>query len=133
MRFDNYKKKTFTSYWNSFSEKPKRLVKYKNYLKNLKLKIVKILGFKISIRIKKNEHHKDEAYISFPVEQIIKNHRNKLIIEEINSFLKSSNIKYSKSKVLKYIDEFDYVFYKSPVKEHESGFGYNEGVVFLQS
>ena len=131
MKFDNYKKKTFTIYWNSFSEKPKRFIRHKNYLKNLKIKIIKLLGFKISIRIKKNKPHKDEAYISFPTEQLIKKHRNKLLTEKINSFLKSSNIKYNKSKVLKYINEFDYVFSKSPVKEHESGFGYNEGVFFF--
>ena len=131
MKFDNYKKKTFTIYWNSFSEKPKTFIRHKNYLKNLKFKIIKLLGFRISIRIKKNKSHKDEAYISFPTEQLIKKHRNKLLAEKINSFLKSSNIKYNKSEVLKYINEFDYVFSKSPVKEHESGFGYNEGVFFF--
>ena len=131
MKFDNYKKKTFTKYWNNFSEKPKNFIKSKIYLKNLKFKIIKLLGFKVSIRINKNKSHDDEAYISFPIEQLIKKHRNKLLAEEINSFLKSSNIKYNKSRVLKYIEEFDYVFSKSPVKEHESGFGYNEGVFFF--
>mgnify|MGYP001279283112 CR=1 FL=1 len=131
LKFDNYKKKTFTIYWNSFSEKPKKLIRYKNYLKNLKFKIIKLLGFKISIRIKKSKPHKDEAYISFPVEQLIKKHRNNLITNEINSFLKSSGIKYDETKILQYINEFDYIFSKSPVKEHESGFGYNEGVFFF--
>lgn len=131
MKFDNYKKKTFTSYWNNFSEKPKRFIKSKNYLKNLKHQIVKILGFKVSIRIKKNKPDKDEAYISYPIDRIVIEHRNNLIIEEINSFLKSSNIRYNKHKILEYITEFDYVFSQSPIKEHESGFGYNEGVFFF--
>lgn len=131
MKFDSYKKKTFTRYWNNFSEKPKKLIRYKNYLKNLKLKIVKFLGFKISIRINKNKLHEDEAFISYPIEKTVIKQRNNLIIEEINSFLKSSNIKCDKHKILEYISDFDYVFSKSPVKEHESGFGYNEGVFFF--
>ena len=131
MKFDNYKKKTFTSYWNNFSEKPKKLIKSKNFLKSLRLKIIKILGFKVSIRINKNKPHKDEAYISYPIDKIVIKHRNNLIIGEINSFLKSSNIRYNKHKILEYITEFDYVFSQSPIKEHESGFGYNEGVFFF--
>ena len=96
----------------------------------MKKYLYKLLGFKISIRINKNKPQKDEAYVSYPIEQIIKQHRNSLIIKEIYSFLELSNLKYDKSKVGGYLDEFDYVFNKSPIKEHESGFGYNEGVFF---
>ena len=131
MKFDNYKKKTFTSYWNNFSEKPKSLINSKNYLKNLKLKIVKFLGFKVSIRININKTHKDEAYTSYPIDKMVVELKKNLIIKRINSFLNLSNIKYNKSKVLEYINEFDCVFLQSPVKEHESGFGYNEGVFFF--
>ena len=53
-----------------------------------------------------------------------------MIVKEIYSFLELSNLKYNKSEVEGYLDEFDYVFSKSPIKEHESGFGYNEGVFF---
>ena len=63
MKFDNCKKKTFTSYWNNLSKKPKRLINFKNYLKNLKLKIIKLLGFKISIRVHKNKPKEDKEYI----------------------------------------------------------------------
>ena len=42
-----------------------------------------------------------------------------------------SNLKYNKSEVEGYLDEFDYVFGKSPMKEHEIGFSYNEGVFFI--
>ena len=73
LKFDNYKKKTFTSYWNNFSEQPKKLIKSKNFLKSLRLKIIKILGFKVSIRINKNKPHKDEAYISYPIDKIVIN------------------------------------------------------------
>lgn len=78
----------------------------------------------------KNKPQKDEAYVSYPIEKVIKKHRSSLIVNEIYSFLELSNLKYNKSEVEGYLDEFDYVFGKSPIKEHESGFGYNEGVFF---
>ena len=101
-------------------------------MKNLKLKIIKLLGFKISIRVKKNIPNEDEAYTSYPIDKIVVKHRNNLMVEQINSFLKLSKIRYDKHKIVEYISEFDYVFSKSPAEEHESGFGYNEGVCFLQ-
>lgn len=130
MEFDQYKKKTYTKYWNNFAEKPKIFIGTSIFLKKLKLKLIKFLGFKISIRIKKNKPQKNEAYLSYTFEKSIKSLRNKLIIKEIYSFLKLSNLKYDKSKVEEYLDQFDNVFFKSPIKEHESGFGYNEGVFF---
>ena len=130
MEFDQHKKKTYTKYWNNFSEKPKNFIGTSIFLKKLKKYLNKLLGFKISIRINKNKPQQDEAYVSYPIEKIIKQHRNSLIIKEIYSFLELSNLKYDKSEVEVYLDEFDYVFDKSPIKEHESGFGYNEGVFF---
>ena len=96
----------------------------------MKKSLNKFLGFKISIRVNKNKPQKDEAYVSYPIEKVIKKHRSSLIVNEIDSFLELSNLKYNKSEVEGYLDEFDYVFGKSPIKEHESGFGYNEGVFF---
>ena len=130
MEFDQHKKKTYTKYWNNFSEKPKNFISTSIFFKKLKKYLYKLLGFKISIRINKNKPQKDEAYVSYPIEQIIKQDRNSLIIKEIYSFLELSNLKYDKSEVEGYLNEFDYVFNKSPIKEHESGFGYNEGVFF---
>ena len=130
MKFDQYKKKTYTKYWNNFSEQPKKFISASIFFKRLKKFLNKLLGFTISIRLKKNKPQKDEAYISYPVEQNIKKHRNNLIIKEMHSFLELSNLKCNRSKIEKYLDEFDYVFSQSPIKEHESGFGYNEGVFF---
>ena len=130
MEFDQHKKKTYTKYWNNFSEKPKNFISTSIFFKKMKKYLYKLLGFKISIRINKNKPQKDEAYVSYPIEQIIKQDRNSLIIKEIYSFLELSNLKYDKSEVEGYLNEFDYVFNKSPIKEHESGFGYNEGVFF---
>lgn len=123
-------KKTYTEYWNNFSEKPKNFIGTSVFLKKLKKSLNKFLGFKISIRVNKNKPQKDEAYVSYPIEKVIKKHRSSLIVNEIYSFLELSNLKYNKSEVEGYVDEFDYVFGKSPIKEHESGFGYNEGVFF---
>ena len=130
MKFDKHKKKTYTKYWNNFSEKPKNFIGTSVFLKKLKKSLNKFLGFKISIRVNKNKPQKDEAYVSYPIEKVIKKHRSNLIVNEIYSFLELSNLKYNKSEVEGYLDEFDYVFGKSPIKEHESGFGYNEGVFF---
>ena len=130
MKFDHFKKKTYTRYWNNFSEKPKKSFYASIFLKKLKKYFNKVLGYKISIRINKNKIQKDEAYVSYPVEKIIKKHRNKLIIKELYSFLECSGLEYKQSSVEKYLDEFTYVFTNSPIKEHESGFGYNEGIFF---
>jgi len=130
LKFDKHKKKTYTKYWNNFSEKPKNFIGTSVFLKKLKKSLNKFLGFKISIRVNKNKPQKDEAYVSYPIEKVIKKHRSSLIVNEIYSFLKLSNLKYNKSEIEGYLDEFDYVFGKSPIKEHESGFGYNEGVFF---
>ena len=130
MKFDHIKKKTYTKYWNNFSEKPKKSFYTSIFLKKLKKYFSKVLGFKVSIRINRNKVQKDEAYVSYPVEKIIKKQRNRLIVKELHSFLEYSGLEYNKSKVEEYLDEFNYVFTNSPIKEHESGFGYNEGIFF---
>jgi len=130
LEFNYQKKKTYTKYWNNFSEKHKKIKPVTRLLKKLKFFLNRFLGFKISLRIRRNKIHKDEAYLSYPTENFVKKIRNDLIVEEIHSFLKSSKLKYSKKKLVKYVEEFELVFMESPVKEHESGFGYNEGVFF---
>jgi len=130
MQFNYQKKKTYTKYWNNFSEKPKKITYISNAFKKLKNYLKKNLGFRISIRINKNIIKKDQAYLSYPIENIVKKNRNYLIFKEIDSFLKNSKLKYKKKELIKYVEEFEFVFMQSPVKEHESGFGYNEGVFF---
>lgn len=130
MEFNYQKKKTYTKHWNNFFEKPKKINPTTRLLKKLKKFLSKILKFKISIRISRNDIQKDEAYVSYPTENFIKKIRNDLIVEEIHSFLKNSKLKYNKKQLTKYVEEFEIVFMQSPVKEHESGFGYNEGVFF---
>lgn len=130
MEFNYQKKKTYTKYWNNFFEKPKKINPISQLLKKIKKLLNKFLKFKISIRISRNKIQKDEAYISYPTENFIKKIRNDLVVKEIHSFLKNSKLKYNKPQIEKYVQEFELVFMQSPVKEHESGFGYNEGVFF---
>ncbi len=130
MEFNYQKKKTYTEYWNNFFDKPKKMSSIKNLFKRLKINLYKFIGFKISVRIIKNTIQKDEAYLSYPTENFVKKNRNQHIVKEIHSFLSKSNLQYNKAKLEEYVEEFDEVFIQSPVKEHESGFGYNEGVFF---
>ena len=98
MDFDNYKKKTYTKYWNNFSGKPKKIFYGKTFIKKFKKYLYNLVGFKISIRIKKNKLKVDEAYNSYPTDTTIKKYRNNLIASEIISFLKDSKIDFEKSK-----------------------------------
>ncbi len=131
MDFDYHKKKTYTNYWNNFSTTPKKYFHVYNFFKKFKEHLYKIVGFKISIRIKKIKSKEDEAYNSYPTDNILKKYRNNLIANEIISYLRTSQIKFEKTEINSYLEEFEQVFQKSPVKEHESGFGYNEGVFFF--
>mgnify|MGYP001347055606 CR=1 FL=1 len=85
MEFNYQKKKTYTKYWNNFSEQPKKFIGTSMFFKRLKKFLNNLLGFTISIRLKKNKPQKDEAYISYPIEENIKKHRNNLIIKEMHS------------------------------------------------
>lgn len=130
MEFDFYKKKTYTQHWNNFRTKPRKKSSFTVYFKKLKNSIYNLLGFRLSVRLIKNQSQKDEAYTSFVVDLKVKKYRNDLILEEIISFLKSSGLKLNKFDIESYINEFEDVFTKSPIKEHGSGFGFNEGVFF---
>lgn len=130
MEFDFHKKKTYTPHWNNFWEKPRKSNLFSVFLKKFKISIFNFLGFKLSVRLIKNQSQKDEAYSSYVVDLNVKKYRNDLILEQIISFLKSSGLKIKKSDIESYIYEFEDVFMKSPVKEQKSGFGFNEGVFF---
>ena len=92
MKFNYQKKKTYTNYWNNFFEKPKKINPITQSIKKLKIFLSRLIKFKISIRIRRNEAQKDEAYVSYPTENYVKKFRNNLIIDEIHSFLKNSNV-----------------------------------------
>ena len=124
MKFDYHRKKTFTNYWNNCSTEPKKYQYISNIFKNLKKNVFKLLGFKISIKISNNKIEIDHSFISFQTDVIMKKYRNKLITEQLVNFLSSSNLVFTIEELDTYINDFDNVFYKSPIKELESGFGY---------
>ena len=128
MKFDYHRKKTFTNYWNNFSTKPKKIQFISNFFKNLKKKLFKFFRFKISVKITSQKSKNDHSFTSFQTDITIKKYRNKLLAQQILNFLSSSDLIFTHEELDIYINDFDNVFYKSPVKELESGFGYNEGV-----
>lgn len=132
MKFDYHKKKTFTNYWNNFSTVPKKNQYISNSLKNLKKKFFKLIRFKISIKISSFKAENDQSFTSYQTDLLIKEYRSKLLVEKISKFLFQSNLIFTYEEIEIYINEFDNIFYNSPIKELESGFGYNEGV-FLYS
>ena len=130
MEFDFHKKKTYTAHWNNFRSKPRKVNPLSVFFKKFKNSIFKFLGFKLSVRLIKNQSQKDEAYSSYVIDLNVKKYRNDLLLGQILSFLKSSGLKLNKFDIENYINEFEDVFLKSPIKEQGSGFGYNEGVFF---
>ena len=130
MKFDYYKKKTYTEYWNNFSTKPKKCFSISNFFKKLKKLIHNILGFKVSIKIHKNKKQKNETYLSYVTNENIKKNRNNLLKNEIISFLNSSDLSFDELKIENYLNEFEIVYKKSPVKDQDSGFGFNESIFF---
>ena len=59
MEFDQYKKKTYTKYWNNFSEKPKNFIGTSIFFKKLKKYL--------------NKPQQDEAYVSYPIVKLLNN------------------------------------------------------------
>ena len=88
------------------------------------------LGFKLSVRLIRNQSQKNEAYSSYAVDLNVKKYRNNLILKQIMLFLETSGLKLNKFDIESYINEFEDVFMNSPIKEQSSGFGFNEGVFF---
>ena len=94
LEFDFHKKKTYTQHWNNFRTKPRKRSSFSVFFKKFKNSFYNFLGFKLSVRLIKNQSQKDEAYSSFVVDLKVKKYRNNLILEQIIVFLKSSGLKF---------------------------------------
>lgn len=127
-KFDLHKKKTFTSHWNNFSQKPKKKQRLLNYLKHFKKYTSNIFGYKIKLNISKNKVIKDETFTSYQIEKEILEYRNLELLKILQSYLKFFHLHENNNNILKYIKEYVSVYYKSPIKALESGFGFNEGL-----
>ena len=65
MEFDFQKKKTYTTHWNNFSSKPRKFKPLSVFFKKFKNSIYNFLGFKLSVRLIRNQTQKDESYSSY--------------------------------------------------------------------
>ena len=127
IKFDTYKKKTYTNYWNNFSSTPKTSKSF-NIIRKLKVFIKKIFPYSIKIKNRNRNNSLSETFSSFQVDKEILSYRNYLLVETVINFLKDYKLNYNKNNIEKYIDEYCEVFSKTPIKDMNSGFGFNEGL-----
>ena len=127
-KFDNYRKKSFTNYWNNFSTTPKSAKSFSIVLKNIKIFIQKIFPYSIKIKIHKKNSSICEMFSSFQTDKEILFYRNYLLRETVLKFLKDYSLNYTKKDIENYIDEYCKVFFETPIKDLNSGFGFNEGL-----
>ena len=129
IKFDKYKKKTLSKYWNNFSIMPKNSFYSQTKLKKTLRKIQHFFGFKITIKLRKIKELENDEFQSFQKEKIIIKYRNEKLSEKILIYLKKFQINSNHSQILKFIQEFQTIFYKSPVRDLGSGFGFNESLI----
>ena len=129
MQFDKYKKKTFSKDWNNFEKQSKNSSSFAYFLKKTKNFFYKILGFKISLKIIKYNEFKNEEFNSYQIDKDIIIYRNRLANETIKNFLLKFNINAKKTEIINFINQYQKIFYNSPIKDLRSGYGYNEGLI----
>ncbi len=127
-KFDLHRKKTFTSHWNNFSQKPKKYQNSLRFLKIAKKKLSQFFDYKISIKINKNSNKKDESFTSYQLDKNVLRYRDDELLKIVHNYLSFFKLECSKIKLKKIISDYITVFYDSPVKELGSGFGFNEGL-----
>ena len=127
-KFDPYRKKTFTSYWNHFSLTPKKHQSTSIFIKKIKKIIKKIIPYRLKIQIHKNINVKNEIFFSFQNDTTIINYRNLLLSKAVKKYLDSFQLKYPKKNIIMYVEEYSKLFLKSPITDMNSGFGFNEGL-----
>ena len=92
-KFDSYRKKTFTNYWNHFSTNPKKSNTFSIFFKNIKMLIRKIIPYSIKIKIYKRSDDIYEMFSSYQTDKDIFLYRNDLLCEIITKFLQECNLK----------------------------------------
>ena len=127
-KFDPYRKKTFTSYWNHFSLTPKKHQSTSIFIKKIKKIIKKIIPYRLKIQIRKNINVKNEIFFSFQNDTTIINYRNLLLSKAVKKYLDSFQLKYPKKNIIMYVEQYSKLFLKSPITDMNSGFGFNEGL-----
>ncbi len=128
IKFDPLRKKTYTSYWNHFSKKPKKFQSIFLFFKKFKKRIRQLFPYHLKIRVEKNEGKPYEMFSSFQTDVTILSYRNSLLSKTVITFLKKSKLKFLKASIPKFVDEYCKVFSKTPILNLNSGFGFNEGL-----
>ena len=129
IKHDKYKKKTLSNYWNNFSIISNNNFNSQTKLKKILRKIQRLFGFKLTIKLTKIKQLENDEFLSYQKDEIIIKYRNKKLSEKISIYFKKFKIKSNKSEILKFINEFQIIFYKSPVRDLGSGFGFNESLI----
>lgn len=127
-KFDIYRKKTFTNYWNNFSTVPKKAQSLSKTIKMIKTLLKNILPFSIKIKRNNKTNYANNILASSQVDEEIILYRNSLLSKTIIKFLKGYNLIYTEKDIEQYVNEYCKVFTKTPIKDMESGFGFNEGL-----
>ncbi len=126
--FDQYRKKTFTPFWNNFNTKPKSSKSPSLIIKSLKKFLKKNIGIRIKIETYKSLEKKNAFFSSYQIDKNLIEYRNALLTKVVVKYLRESNLTFKKEEINKYVDKYCDIFQSSPVKDLGSGFGFNEGL-----
>ena len=127
-KFDFYRKKTFTNYWNNFSTTPKKSQTLSKVLRRIKTFTKKVIPYSFKIKNRNKNDNFNEIFLSFQTNKEILSYRNHLLSETVIKFLQDYNLNYTKKNIEKYIDQYCKILYETPIKDMNSGFGFNEGL-----
>ena len=128
MKFDIYKKKTYTNHWNNFFSEPKKNNFLIKVLKKLKFFLYNFIGYKIKVSIVTKNSNEDISYNSYLLNRKLIDLRNKKLSKVLIEYLSKFNFQISETEIKKFISEFEEVYYRSPIRDLGSGFGYNESL-----
>lgn len=129
MIFEKHKQRTFTNYWNHFGIVPKENISLSALLKKTKKFIKKFI--KISIQFKLQNSIIDQSFGNRQIDADLNKITIKLLQNEIIIFLKNFNLKFNRKNIIKYIIQFNKIYFKSPVKDLGSGIAYNQGLIIF--
>ena len=102
-KFDQFRKKTFTPFWNNFNTKPKSSKSISLIIQSFKKFLRKNIGIKIKINTYKNLEKKDEFFSSYQIDKNIINYRNKLLAKIVVKYLRKSNLNFKIKDINKYV------------------------------
>ena len=91
-KYDQYRKKTFTPFWNNFNIKPKSSKSPSILIKSVKNFLKKNVGIKIKINTYKSLEKKDEFFLSYQIDKDLIKYRNELLTKEVINYLLKSGL-----------------------------------------